>query len=139
VEQIIFPRRLADHILQHALSSPELEVCGLIAGRNGRPLRAIPVRNVADQPQRLFTMDPAGQIDAQRGMRERGEELFAIYHSHPHGPAHPSPTDLEQAAYPRALYLVVSLDSRDTPQLRGFRLDDGRPRQVNLRFQEAPP
>lgn len=139
MEQIIFPRQLADQILQHALSSPELEVCGLIAGRSGRPLRAIPVRNVADQPQRLFTMDPAGQIDAQRDIRERGEELFGIYHSHPHGPAHPSTTDLEQAGYPRALYLIVSLDSTDAPQLRGFRLDDGHPRQVNLRFQDAPP
>jgi proteasome lid subunit RPN8/RPN11 len=139
VEQLIFPRRLADQILQHALSSPELEVCGLVAGNNGQPLRVIPVRNVSDRPRRRFVMDPAEQIDAQRGMRELGEELFAIYHSHPRGPAYPSPTDLEQAAYPQALCLIVSLDNPDAAQLLGFRLKDGRYRQVELRFAEAPP
>ena len=138
MEQVIFPRRLARQIVQHALSSPELEVCGLVAGSKGRALRVIAVRNVSDQPQRRFAMDPAGQIDAQREMRERGEELFGIYHSHPRGPAHPSPTDLEQAAYPQALYLIVSLDERDAPQLLGFRLESGRSRQVALCLAEAP-
>jgi proteasome lid subunit RPN8/RPN11 len=138
VEQLIFPRRLADRILQHALSSPELEVCGLVAGSNGQPVRVIPVRNVSARPRHRFAMDPAEQIDAQRGIRERGEELYGIYHSHPRGPANPSPADLEQAAYPQALYLIVALDSGNQPQLRGFRLDGGYPQKVDLRFGDEP-
>jgi proteasome lid subunit RPN8/RPN11 len=59
-------------------------------------------------------------------MRERGEELFAIFHSHPQAPAEPSATDLELAAYPDALYLIVSLNTKGVLELRGFRIDASR-------------
>ena len=132
VEEIILPRQLVNQILHQALTSPEVEVCGLIAARAGRPIRAIPVSNVSDEPERLFAMDPAAQIDAQRRMREQGEELFGIYHSHPHSPAEPSATDLERAGYPEALYIIVSLNIRGVLEMRGFRLQDGKAIQVHL-------
>ncbi len=112
--------------------SPDVEVCGLIAARAGRPIRAIPVSNVSHEPERLFAMDPAGQIDAQRRMREHGEELFGIYHSHPHSPAEPSAMDLERAGYPEALYIIVSLNTRGVLEMRGFRLRDGKATEVQL-------
>jgi len=132
VETIILPRHLVNQILDQALTSPDVEVCGLIAARDGRPVRAIPISNVSDQPQRLFVMDPASQIDALRRMREQGEELFGIYHSHPHSPAEPSATDLEKAGYPQALYLIVSLNTRGVLEMRGFRLQEGKATQVQL-------
>jgi proteasome lid subunit RPN8/RPN11 len=54
-------------------------------------------------------MDARAQIAAMRTMRQRDEELFAIYHSHPNAPATPSQKDLQQAAYPGVVYLIVSL------------------------------
>jgi len=132
MEDIILPRQLVNQILHQAQSSPEVEVCGLIAARDGRPVRAMPITNVSDQPQRLFAMDPGRQIDAQRRMREQGETLFGIYHSHPHSPAEPSATDLEQAGYPEALYIIVSLNTRGVLEMRGFRLRDGKAAQVHL-------
>lgn len=132
MEEIILPRQLVNQILHQAQASPEVEVCGLIAARDGRPQRAIPVTNVSDQPQRLFAMDPARQIDAQRRMREQGETLYGIYHSHPHSPAEPSTTDLEQAGYPEALYIIVSLNTRGVLEMRGFRLRDGQATAVQL-------
>jgi proteasome lid subunit RPN8/RPN11 len=132
MENIILPRQLVNQMLHQAQSSPEAEICGLIAARNGQPIRCIPVENISEQPQRLFAMDPAGQIDAQRRMREQGEELFGIYHSHPHSPAQPSSTDLEQAGYPEALYIIVSLDTKGVLEMRGFRLVDGKAVQVYL-------
>jgi proteasome lid subunit RPN8/RPN11 len=132
VEEIILPRQLVNQILHHAQTCPDVEVCGLITARNGRPIRAIAISNVSDQPQRLFAMDPAGQIEAQRKMREQGEELFGIYHSHPHSPAEPSAIDLQQAAYPEALYIIVSLKTRGVLEMRGFRLQDGRAIEVHL-------
>ena len=67
-------------------------------------------------------MDPRDQIDALREMRERGESLFAIYHSHPDSPPAPSETDLKQAGYPEALYLIISLDTKGVLEMRGWRL-----------------
>ena len=78
--------------------------------------------NVADEPQHRFTMDPAGQIAAMKSMRENNESLFAIYHSHPQGPAQPSATDMAQASYPEALYLIISLQGEAATKLRGFYL-----------------
>jgi proteasome lid subunit RPN8/RPN11 len=65
-------------------------------------------------------------------MREQGEELFGIYHSHPHSPAEPSDTDLRQAGYPEALYLIVSLNTKGVLEMRGFRLRDGQATPVHL-------
>ena len=132
MERIILPRHLVNAILHQAQSDPDVEVCGLISAKRGRPQRCIAVPNVSDQPQRLFAMDPRDQIEALRDMRERNEELFGIYHSHPHSPAEPSATDLEQAEYPEALYIIVSLNTKGVLEMRGFRLKDGKAEQVQL-------
>ena len=95
-------------------------------------MRCIPVPNVSDQPQHLFAMDPGRQIDALRRMRESGEELFGIYHSHPHSPAQPSDKDLQQVGYPDALYIIVSLNTRGVLEMRGFRLHEEKAVQVQL-------
>jgi proteasome lid subunit RPN8/RPN11 len=132
MERYTLPRQLVEDILRHAQSSPESEVCGLIAARNGRPQRCIAVANISPRPQTLFQMDPKQQIDAFRDIRDAGEELFAIYHSHPNGPPKPSAIDLQQAAYPEALYLIVSSDQEGTAQIRGYRLKCGNAIEVKL-------
>ena len=114
------PRALVNQILHHAQSCPDLEVCGLVGARDGRPRTCYPVANAADAPQTRFQLDPQGQIAAMRQIRERGESLFAVFHSHPAAPAEPSAADLAGAAYPEALYLVVSLDTKGVLELRGF-------------------
>lgn len=126
------PRNLINELLTHAQHAPEEEVCGLIASRDGSPSRVYPVANVAAERDHLYAMAPQGQIDAMRRMREAGEELFAIYHSHPHAPAEPSLRDLQEAAYPEALYLIISLNTKGVLEMRGFRLCDGAVESVEL-------
>jgi proteasome lid subunit RPN8/RPN11 len=58
-------------------------------------------------------------------LEEAGLELVGIYHSHTHSDAYPSPTDLRLAFYPDAHYLLVSLEDRSEPVLRGFTIQDG--------------
>lgn len=136
MKHIRLPRPLANRILALAQSSPDREICGLVSEANNHELRCIPVTNVAEQPKRLFTMDPAQQIDAMRQMREQGETLFAIYHSHPTGPAEPSATDIEQAGYPEVLHLIVSLGTKGVLELSGYLLDDGKAVPVHLEILE---
>lgn len=133
-DTIHLPRQLVNKMLHHAQEGGEQEVCGLIAGRDGEAVRCIPIPNTAEQPETRYTMDPEVQIDAMRGMRERGETLFAIYHSHPASTAYPSPTDLAQASYPEALYLIISLKTKGVLELRGFTLRDGEVREEALEF-----
>jgi len=122
MQSITLPRTLVNVMLHHAQLSPASEVCGLIGARHGVPNRCYQVANVAGEPAHLFQMDPRGQIDAMRVMRERGENLFAIYHSHPDSPPVPSETDLKEAGYPDALYLIISLDTKGVLEMRGWRL-----------------
>ncbi len=129
---VTLPRTLINGMLSHAQHSPEIEVCGLIARTKEGGFRVYPVANVSTEADHLFRMDPAAQIDAMRRMREAGEELFAIYHSHPHAPAEPSRRDLDEAAYPEALYLIISLNTKGVLELRGFRMQKGSVENVNL-------
>jgi proteasome lid subunit RPN8/RPN11 len=108
-----------------------MEVCGLI-GLGPEGTTVYPVRNVSPDPAHRFELDPRAQIAAMRTMRERGEDLFAIYHSHPRAPAWPSARDVEEASYAEALYLIVSLDTRGVLEMRGFRLADSGVTEVPI-------
>ena len=125
-------RTIVNRILAHAQQTPEQEVCGLVGAVDGVPHQVYPVSNVAPEADHLFAMDPHQQIDAMRRMRDNGEQLFAIYHSHPHAPATPSATDLQQAAYPEALYLIISLNTKGVLELQGFRLADNAIQSIEL-------
>lgn len=125
-DAIRLPSAMVNQLLHCAQCSPELEVCGLIGGRAGTPTTWYPVANVADHPDRRFHLDPKGQIDALRRMRETGEDLFAILHSHPTSPAEPSQVDLAEIGYPAACYLIISLNTKGVLEMRGFRLGANR-------------
>ena len=132
MSDVILSRTLINELLSQAQHSPDEEVCGLIGSKRGSPSRVYPVTNMARERDHLFAMEPQAQIEAMRRMREGGEELFAIYHSHPHAPAEPSLRDLEEAAYPEALYLIISLNTKGVLEMRGFRLRNGAVENVAL-------
>lgn len=121
-EDFQIPRKITTQLLHLAQISPDTEVCGLIGSKNGLPVTCYPITNISNQPQQRFLLDEKQQITAMSQMRERGEHLFAIYHSHPTTPAQPSPTDLALAAYPEALYLIISLNTKGVLEMRGFKL-----------------
>jgi proteasome lid subunit RPN8/RPN11 len=118
-------RRQFDDIISHARDAAPHECCGLIGGStNGRVQTIYPAKNVAADP--LVTYEAAAEdlFAAQRTMRERGEQLLAIYHSHPRASTpEPSPTDVRLAYYPSAVYLIAGL-ANDEPCLRAFRIDE---------------
>jgi proteasome lid subunit RPN8/RPN11 len=125
-KEIHIPRPLVNQLLHYAQTSPEVEVCGLVGAKDGTPSHCYPVKNASTTPDCRFQMEPQDQIDAMRKMRERGEELFAIFHSHPAAPAEPSAVDLEQAAYPDAVYIIISLNTKGVLEMRGFRINQAR-------------
>ncbi|OGO13967.1 MAG: hypothetical protein A2Y93_04625 [Chloroflexi bacterium RBG_13_68_17] len=107
-----------------------LEACGLVGGPPGRGQLVLPVENAAASPTR-FRMAPQGQLDALFSLERRGLELVAIYHSHPAGPVMPSATDLEEAAYPEAAYLIWAPDATGW-SCRAFALREGQFQLVPL-------
>lgn len=130
--EIHLSRKLTTQLLHLAQVSPNAEVCGLIGAKNGEPKTCYPVANIADNPATRFELEPQQQIAGMAKMREQNEELFAIYHSHPSAPAQPSITDIKMAAYPQALYLIISLNTKGVLEMRGFRIIDEKVDEVNL-------
>lgn len=129
------PRSVWDRVNEHCLSEKPREACGLLAGRGGVVSRAIPLPNVSPAPDRAYLADPESLYGALRDLEERGEEMLAIYHSHPAGPPALSARDREQAFWPGVVQLVVSLAGPE-PEARGYLLPDGgaaaEPRPVRL-------
>ena len=114
-----------DHIIAQAREEAPNECCGMMGGRGEVVEEVFPGRN-KDQSPKTYYMDPEDQFKADREIEKRGWELVGIYHSHPHTDAYPSKTDVARALYPDARYVIVSLRDPDTPQLRAFRIVDGR-------------
>jgi proteasome lid subunit RPN8/RPN11 len=119
-----------DELLAHAREDAPNECCGLIGGENGEAKTVYRARNAEASPLR-YNLDPQDQFRIMNEMEERGEELAAIYHSHTASPAYPSQTDINLAAYPDALYLIVSL-AEGEQDLRGFRIENGEVAEVEL-------
>jgi [CysO sulfur-carrier protein]-S-L-cysteine hydrolase len=134
------PRALLDELIARADASPKAEICGLIAGRDGVATRLLPVVNAAPEPERAYAMDPNDQHRAFTDIEEAGEELLAIYHSHPPEGAYFSGTDLARAymgdmlAWPDVEYLVVGLkDTRRGPRgVKAFTVADHEATEVPL-------
>lgn len=135
-DHIQIPRKIANKLLHLAQISPDLEICGLIGGKNGLPISCHPVANTAEQPQQRFQLDTSQQILAMAKMRDMGEQLFAIYHSHPTAPATPSITDLELAPYPDTLYLIISLNTKGVLEMRGFKIANNSAKEIALSLSE---
>ena len=97
-----------DVIVAHARAEAPAECCGMLVGLDASIDEAVRARNIAASPTR-FLIDPKDHFAARRAARRRGLEVLGFYHSHPHSPAWPSPTDVTEAAYPDSVYLIVSL------------------------------
>ncbi len=123
-EEFQLPRSMTNQLLHLAQLSPEEEICGLIGAKEGIANTCYPIKNIAKQTKTRFYMDEKQQISAMSTIRAKNETLFAIYHSHPTAPATPSPTDIELAAYPDALFLIISLNTKGVLEIRGFRIID---------------
>jgi proteasome lid subunit RPN8/RPN11 len=111
------------------------EGCGLLFGRGPCVERVVPIPNALHSTVR-FRLEPRAQLAAMQEADEQGLELLAIYHSHPCGPDHPSATDIEEAAYPQAAYLIWWQDVAGRWQYGLFWLegleDSGAPRGYRL-------
>jgi proteasome lid subunit RPN8/RPN11 len=135
---IILTREHVDKMFAHAREASPAECCGLVGGGGKRARTVYRLRNVARAPLVGYEAAPEELFAAQRLMRERGEELFGIYHSHPRSlePV-PSETDVRLAYYPSAVYFIIGLGSH-TETLRAFRISerDASWKQVEYRIAD---
>lgn len=129
---------LSEHLtalVAHAQESVPSECCGLVGGNLDDQSETIyRLRNVAASPELAYEAAPEELFAAQRQMRERGERLLAIYHSHPRAitPA-PSETDVRLAYYPGATYLIIGL-AGDEAVVSAFKISEREQRWQQVEY-----
>ena len=139
---IELPNSIRSAIVAHAMAGLPNEACGLIMGdrpaaEGGRALRWVPLPNQAESPYR-YEIDPEDLLRLTIELDDADEVIWAIVHSHVASPARPSPTDVRQAFYPDALYLIVSLRPEEADpvtgaeSVRAWRIVDGAVHEVGV-------
>ena len=119
---MVIPAAMRDEIVAHARAGLPNEACGIIAGVDGRAERFFPA--LPDEPSPYYyRIESRDQIRIMNEIDEAGLDLIGIYHSHTSSPAFPSRTDAEQAFWPDAVYVIVSLASPEA-DVRGYRIRD---------------
>jgi len=131
-QTIIIPRTLANRLLTLAQLTPDVEICGLISKNSDEKYQVYPIDNIASNKSCVFEMQPEQQINAFKLIREKQQNLFAIYHSHPDSEAVPSKKDLNDAAYKEALNIIISLSTKGVLDMRGYFYQDDKIESVDL-------
>lgn len=131
MDTLYLPKQLQEEMIACVMNLYPEEACGLVGGQDSRAARLYPVENALHSPV-AFEMEPLQQIRAMLAMEAEGLELLAIYHSHPHGPARPSGSDVAQAYYPEAAQIIISLIDRARPSLRAFLIADGHVTEIEV-------
>jgi proteasome lid subunit RPN8/RPN11 len=124
-----------NRLIAYAREADPAECCGLIGGdEDGRAQSIYSLRNVAINSNAAYEAAPEDLFAAQRQMRERGEELLAIYHSHPRS-AQPTPstTDVRLAYYPHAIYFIIGL-AGPQPVMRAFSISESEQRWKEVEY-----
>ena len=121
---ILLTREHVEKMFAHARDASPAECCGLVGGEKERARTVYLLRNVAEDPLVGYEAAPEELFAAQRSMRERGEELLGIYHSHPRSSEPvPSETDVRLAYYPSAIYFIIGF-AGNSEILRAFRISE---------------
>lgn len=132
---LALPLEFAEMIVRQAREANPAECCGLIAGKEGIAVKLFPIPN-ADPSIYRYNMEPRAQLAAMQEMDDNGWDLLAIYHSHTHTPAYPSPTDIKLAFYPDSYYVIVSLE-HDEPSIRAFTIREAAIAEIDVRLGPA--
>jgi proteasome lid subunit RPN8/RPN11 len=125
---LTIPFDIYQEMLDHLHRDYPNEGCGLLGGQAGKVSRHFPTTNVEPEDKYIrYLIDPKEQLAAEEALDEQGLELVAIYHSHTHTPAYPSPTDVRTAYYPDSYYILVSLTDPANPVIRAYKINKPDP------------
>ena len=119
---------LQAEVVAHCQSRYPKEACGLLAGPveaagpSRQAIQIYPMTNVEDSPIG-YAMDPREQLRVEKLMRQRGQRLIGIYHSHTATEAYPSPVDVRMALSPDLSYVLVSLKDQAAPDFKSYVID----------------
>lgn len=132
-EPMQFEQSVIDEIGAHAREDLPNECCGMVGGTDGVGSSVYRARNAFESPMR-FDVHPQDLFRiTEQEIPGAGEELVAIYHSHPNSEAYPSQTDINLAEnWPDPLWVICSMAEPDAPVVRGYVIRDRAVEEIEL-------
>lgn len=124
--------RLALRMAAAAAAAAPREACGLVVYHGRRPVRMLPLPNVAPGRGR-FEIAPADFFRTLGAAEGRGLRVGGVYHSHPRGPARLSRADLAAGWDPDWVSFVTGRAPGGW-EVAWFSASDGRARPLGSRF-----
>ncbi|WP_374712500.1 Mov34/MPN/PAD-1 family protein [Symbiobacterium terraclitae] len=122
--RIVIPENVYRRMINHCYEERPLEACGLLVGEAGHVAAGYATDNQERSPI-LYRVDDRQLLAAAEEAHQQGREIVAIYHSHVASEPIPSRTDIAQATWPEAFYIIISLKGR-RPRARAWRIVDGQ-------------
>lgn len=135
---IYFTKEQIKKIFDNCKINYPKEACGILAGKVFSESEEFLVedvynmQNVSDEPEICYFMDPKEQLKVLKEIRNRNLEMIGIFHSHTHTEAYPSKRDCELAYYPEVAYVIVSLENFKVPEVRAFRIINGKIKEIEV-------
>ena len=127
-----------EKILNHAKKNLPEEACGLITGiRKSHVSTAEEVwllENTDHSPEH-FTISPEDQLKVLMEARKKGQQVIAVWHSHPSTPSRMSEEDIRLARDEERSYLILSLAEKESV-LHAFRMHNGDVQNEELQITE---
>jgi len=118
-------KNLLEKIFKQIKEEYPNEACGILVGKNGVAEKVYEMTNTDKSPATYF-MDAKEQLLVMKEIRNLGLEMVGVYHSHVASPAYPSGHDVEMAFYPEISYVIVSLEDKDNPLIKSFKIKEGK-------------
>lgn len=131
LEGVRISRTVFQLMLAESRRNQTEECCGLLAGRDGVISTIFPATNSLHSAT-AFEIAPTDLFFLLKKMRAEGLDFLGIYHSHPSTENAPSPTDIEQAYYPGAVYFIVSPQRNAEKPVRAFSIRDGKVTELEI-------
>lgn len=120
--RLFIPENVYRRMINHCAEEKPLEACGLLVGEGGHVMVGYATDNQHRSPV-IYRVDDLQLLEVNRDIRGDRQEIIAIYHSHVMIEPVPSRTDIDQATWPEAFYVIVSLKDR-RPKVRAWRIVD---------------
>jgi proteasome lid subunit RPN8/RPN11 len=129
--KIRLSKQLFDRMIAHCRAAYPHEACGIFSGREGVVEKIYEMPNVESSPV-SYMVDPKAQFTAMKEMRENGETMVSVYHSHPQSLPYPSGKDIELAFYSDAVYIIVGLVDIERPEAMAYVIREGEVREAGI-------
>lgn len=134
-------RHTLDVIDSLVLADGLREACGFIVGSMstnanapmGTGYRVVPMQNVADDPWTGYAMHPLHLLAFEDGLLTTGEDVVAVWHSHPDRlHAVPSARDIHEARFGTPFQLIVAHRAEAITESQLFSGDFSSPARIQV-------